>query len=136
MSNSTPHIIEFPKIGDRTNGYISVAENANLPFEIKRIYWTYLTPEEVERGGHAHFELEQVLIAVAGKITVNLQSADGTTSEFVMQDLPKGLYIPKMTWRTIRYTNDAVQVCIASNAYIESDYIRDYEKFIKICQSS
>jgi len=49
-----PTLINFPKIGNPSLGYISLAENDNLPFEVKRIYWTYFTPEDVERGGHSH----------------------------------------------------------------------------------
>jgi hypothetical protein len=53
-----PHLINFSKIGSSQLGYISVAEKENLPFVPKRIYWTYFTPEDVTRGGHAHVELE------------------------------------------------------------------------------
>ena len=58
-----PYLIDFPKIGEPSLGYISVAEKNNLPFIPKRVYWTYFTPENIERGGHAHIELQQVLIA-------------------------------------------------------------------------
>ena len=58
-----PCIIEFPKIGNSGLGYISVCEKTTLPFVVKRIYWTYFTPEDVTRGGHAHYELEQILLA-------------------------------------------------------------------------
>ena len=54
-----PHIIEFPKIGSSALGYISLAEKDKLPFKTQRVYWTYFTPEDVERGNHAHFELLQ-----------------------------------------------------------------------------
>ena len=74
MSLQQPHIIEFPKIGDSIQGYISVAEKNNLPFEVKRIYWTYYTPESVERGGHAHYNLQQILLAVSGKIIINISN--------------------------------------------------------------
>jgi len=124
-----PHIITFPKIGNSELGYISVAENDLLPFEVKRVYWTYYTPESVERGGHAHFNLEQILVAVAGKVIVNIESLNGKIKEFVLEDPYIGLYIPKNTWRTMKYSHSAVQMCIASMAYDESDYIRDYNKF-------
>ncbi|MEO7561814.1 MAG: FdtA/QdtA family cupin domain-containing protein [Ferruginibacter sp.] len=126
-----PYLMEFPKIGNSSLGYISVAENATLPFEVKRIYWTYYTPENVERGGHAHYELEQVLVAVAGKIIVGVEMLDGKKFEFVLDNPNIGLYIPKGVWRTLKYTHNAVQMCIASCVYKESDYIRDYEDFKK-----
>ncbi len=124
-----PHIITFPKIGNSQLGYISVAEKELLPFEIKRIYWTYYTPESVERGGHAHFNLEQVLVAMAGKIIISVELLNGIIQEFVLDNPYHGLYIPKNTWRTMKYTHNAVQMCIASMVYDENDYTRDYKEF-------
>jgi WxcM-like, C-terminal len=130
--NSKPFIIEFPKIGNSQLGYISVAENETLPFEVKRIYWTYYTPESVERGGHAHYDLQQILVAMAGKIIITVETLDGNINEFILEQPYQGLYIPKNAWRTMKYTHNAVQMCIASNEYTEQDYIRDYEEFKKL----
>ena len=130
--NTRPHLIEFPKIGNSQLGYISVAENLRLPFEVKRIYWTYYTPESVERGGHSHYELQQILVAMAGRIIVTVESLDGEINEFVLENPNQGLYIPKNTWRTMKYTHSSVQMCIASEVYSEADYIRDYAEFKKI----
>jgi hypothetical protein len=130
--HNRPYMIEFPKVGNSQLGYISIAEKNNLPFAVKRVYWTYFTPESVERGGHAHYELEQILVAVAGKIIINVEMLDGLTEEFVLENPNKGLYMPKSTWRTMKYTHNAVQMCLASIEYEEKDYIRDYEVFKKI----
>jgi mannose-6-phosphate isomerase-like protein (cupin superfamily) len=130
--HNRPYMIEFPKVGNSQLGYISIAEKNNLPFAVKRVYWTYFTPESVERGGHAHYELEQILVAVAGKIIINVEMLDGLTEEFVLENPNKGLYMPKSTWRTMKYTHNAVQMCLASIEYQEEDYIRDYEVFKKI----
>ncbi|MEO6540728.1 MAG: FdtA/QdtA family cupin domain-containing protein [Ferruginibacter sp.] len=130
--HTKPFIIEFPKIGNSQLGYISVAENDNLPFEVKRIYWTYYTPESVERGGHSHYELEQILVAVAGKIIITVETLDGIIEEFILENPHQGLFIPKNTWRTLKYNHHAVQMCIASNVYDEKDYIRAYPEFKKI----
>lgn len=129
--NNIPHIIEFPKIGSSSLGYISIAEKENLPFTPQRIYWTYFTPEDVERGGHAHLELEQILVAVAGKIELKVEALSGEKFEFILDAPNKGVYIPKQSWRTMKYTHNAVQMCIASIAYDENDYIRDYNEFLK-----
>jgi hypothetical protein len=134
MDTQHPRIVEFPKIGDSVQGYISIAEKDNLPFDVKRIYWTYYTPESVERGGHAHYELQQILLAVAGRIIVNIEMPGGEKQEFILETPNKGLFIPKMAWRTMKYTHNAVQVCIASMAFAESDYIRDYETYLKVCR--
>lgn len=130
--NTPPYSIDFNKIGSPSLGYISVAEKENLPFNPKRIYWTYFTPEDVERGGHAHIELEQILVAVAGKIDLKIETITGEAFEFILDSPDKGVYIPKKSWRTMKYTHNAVQMCIASIVYDEKDYIRDYNDFLKL----
>ena len=124
-----PYIIEFPKIGNSGMGYISVAENNLLPFEVKRIYWTYYTPESVERGRHAHYELEQILVAVSGKIIVNTEMPGGIKDRFILETPNQGIYLPKLCWHVMQYSHNSAQMCIANMVYEESDYIRDYEKF-------
>ncbi len=135
--NDKPYLIDFKRIGEPSIGYISVAEVGELiPFEIKRVYWTYFTPENITRGGHAHFELEQVLLAVSGKIIVQTELLDGMIEEFVLDKPDKGLFIPRLCWRTMRYTHNAVQLCIANSGYEKTDYIRDYNEFKKLDGSS
>ena len=124
-----PKIIEFPKLGNSYCGYISPAEKENLPFVVRRIYWTYYTPENVERGGHAHYELEQILVAVAGKISVNTEMPGGGKNTFDLESPHHGLLIPKLCWREMKYSHNAVQMCIASLKYDEKDYIRKYDDF-------
>ena len=127
-----PHLINFNKIGSPNLGYISVGENhENIPFELKRVYWTYYTPQDVTRGGHAHYDLEQVIVAVSGTITFTTEDLQGNQQEFILDSPDKGLYIPKLIWRDIKFSHNAVLLCMASEKYIESDYIRDYETFIK-----
>ena len=132
MNITLPKLIIFPKIGNSFLGYISLAENETLPFDVKRIYWTYYTPEDVERGRHAHHDLQQILIAVAGKITVNTEMPDGSKERFVLESPNQGVYLPKYSWHVMQYSHNAVQMCIASMVYKESDYIRDYSKFKKM----
>lgn len=128
-----PYIIEFPKIGSPDIGYISVVEDSKLvPFEIKRVFWTYFTPEIIVRGRHAHHETEQVLIAVTGRILVTTEIVDGTINTFVLQNPNIGLYVPPNAWHTIQYSHTAVQVVLASTVYNEQDYIREYDQFKSI----
>lgn len=129
---SKPYIIEFPKIGNSNLGYISVAENDNIPFKIKRVYWTYFTPDDVIRGGHAHYELQQVLIAVSGKIIIKIEMPGEMEKEFILDSPNYGLYLPKLAWGTMKYTHNTVQMCLANLPYNESDYIRNYSEFVKI----
>ena len=127
---NNPYRINFPKLGTHDIGYISVMEQQQVvPFEIKRIFWTYYTPESVVRGRHAHHVTEQVLIAVAGRITVMTELGDGTIQTFRLEDPNVGLYVPPHTWHTMQYSHTAVQLVLASQPYAESDYIRNYEDF-------
>ena len=102
--NKEPYIIDFNKIGSPSLGYISIAEKENLPFIPQRIYWTYFTPEDVERGSHAHIELEQILVAVAGRVELKIETLSGKIFEFILDSPNKGVYIPKKSWRTMKYT--------------------------------
>jgi dTDP-4-dehydrorhamnose 3,5-epimerase-like enzyme len=127
-----PYLIEFKKIGDENEGYISVSESKELPFEIKRVFWTYFTPESIVRGRHAHYKSEQILIAVSGKVIVTTELANGEISTFVLDKPNKGIYMPPNVWHTMQYSNSAVQMVLASDTYNESDYIRKYEDFKRI----
>lgn len=127
-----PYLVEFSKIGNASQGYISVAEKDSLPFEVNRIYWTYYTPESIERGGHAHHELEQILIAASGKIIVNTEIPGGIKDRFILESPNMGIFIPKYCWHIMQYSHNAVQMCIANMVYEESDYIRDFAQFKSI----
>ena len=130
MIHNKPHIINLQKIGSPSSGYISVAEiENNIPFKIKRVYWTYFTPDEVNRGFHAHKELQQVIVAVSGLIKFNIKNNLGEELEFILDDPSKGLMIPKMYWREISFSHNAVLLCIASEIFDENDYIRNFKEF-------
>ena len=127
-----PYLIEFPKVGNSVQGYISVAEKDNLPFEVNRVYWTYYTPESVQRGGHAHHRLQQIMVAVSGRIIVETEMPGGVKERFILESPKTGLVLPSFCWHIMQYTHNAVQMCIANIAYDENDYIRDYQEFLKL----
>lgn len=130
VENLKPYIIEWPSIGSSDLGYLSVAESQkNLPFELKRAFWSYYTPQMITRGRHAHHQLEQVLVAVAGKIIVTTENRHGDTEVFVLESPSKGLYIPPQYWHVMQFSHSAVMLSLASMPYNEDDYIRDYEVF-------
>jgi dTDP-4-dehydrorhamnose 3,5-epimerase-like enzyme len=126
---AVPHLIELSKIGSPSLGYITVGQNSALPFTIQRVYWTYFTPDSVIRGHHAHRDLEQLIFAVSGRIEFVLESTDGKAEKFVLDSPNVGLYIPRHYWRTIKFSHNAVLMCLASMEYKEDEYIRDYEEF-------
>ncbi|MFY0631078.1 MAG: WxcM-like domain-containing protein [Flavobacteriaceae bacterium] len=125
-----PHIIKFDQIGSSSLGYISVAEiEDQIPFDIKRVYWTYFTPNNVQRGFHAHKELFQVIVAVSGIIKFKLIDNEGKEEVYTLDDPSIGLFIPKKYWREISFSHNAVLLCLASEKYDENDYIRDFNDF-------
>lgn len=130
-----PYLINFARLGAPDIGYISVIEQQKLlPFDVQRVFWTYYTPESIVRGRHAHFVTEQVLIAVAGRIIVTVELADGSIQTFRLEDPYVGLYVPPHAWHTMLYSHSAVQLVLASTLYHEADYIRDYDEFRRIWQ--
>lgn len=123
-------IIDIRRYTD-SRGYLSVVENGiDIPFDIKRIYYLYMVPE-VARGAHAHKALQQLLIATSGSVEVIMD--DGTNKKSFMLDRPwKGLLIPSGLWRDLEnFSGGAVLMCLASEKYDVTDYIRDYDEFIK-----
>jgi dTDP-4-dehydrorhamnose 3,5-epimerase-like enzyme len=126
-----PKLIQINKIGTPALGYISVLEdNNNIPFAIKRIYWTYFTPNHVERGNHAHKKLEQLIVAVSGVINFTLIDQKENKYKFTLDNPDKVLHITPGYWREIQFSHNAVLLCLASEIYDEVDYIRDYDTFL------
>jgi dTDP-4-dehydrorhamnose 3,5-epimerase-like enzyme len=132
-----PHLLTFAQLGEPTIGYISVSENVvpPLPFVVQRIFWTYHTPDNILRGRHAHRATEQVVLAVAGRILVTVEHADGTLEVFRLESPHMGLYLPPNVWHTIQYSLGAVQLALASQPFSEEDYIRDYQDFKNVWQA-
>lgn len=123
-------MIQFPKIGSSSVGYISIAEAQHLiPFDVKRVFWTYYTPESIVRGRHAHHFTEMILIAVSGRIIVNTEMPSGDIETFILERPDQGVYLPPYTWHTMQYSHSAVQMVLASTTYDEADYVRSYEDF-------
>lgn len=130
MSYKEPTLLDFGTIGDSQIGYISVAEfPKNLPFEVKRVFWTYFTPNNIIRGRHAHKELEQILIAVTGTIWVSTENVFGEKKEFVLDEPRKALYVPTFYWNELKFSHNAVLLSLNSQPYNAQEYIRDYQEF-------
>ena len=128
-----PELISFPSMGALEIGYIAIAENfKNIPFEIKRVFWAYFTPDSVIRGRHAHYQTEMILIAVSGRIIVTTEMPGQQTEIHILEKPNQGIYLPKLCWHTMQYSHNAVQLVLTSTVYDEKDYIRDYNEFKKI----
>jgi len=125
-------VIELDKHHSDRKGNITVVGNKeDIPFEVRRIYYLYDVPGGESRGGHAHRELSQLIIAASGSFTVTLD--DGKVKRtFVLNRPYQGLYIVPGIWRTLDdFSTGAVCLVLASHGYDEADYIRDYDEFIK-----
>ena len=122
--------IDFPQLGDERGSLTSLEANKQIPFDIKRVYYIYGTEKGVARGFHAHKQLKQVAVCVAGKCRMILD--DGNKREELWLDSPaKGLLIEDMVWREMHdFSEDCVLLVLASEHYDETDYIRDYDEFI------
>lgn len=131
MKVADAKIIDIPKIEDRRGNLSVVEEFKNVPFHIARAYWLYDVPAGAMRGGHAHKRLKQLLIALSGSFTVTLD--DGHEKRNFLLNRPyQGLLIGTGIWRTIDdFSSGAVCLVLASELYDESDYIYDYEEFLK-----
>lgn len=124
-------LVDFKTLGDDRGSLIAIEEGYNAPFDIKRVYYIFDTKQGVERGFHAHINLEQIAIVVKGSCTFVLD--DGAQREDIKLTSPnQGLYIKGLIWREMKdFSPDCVLVVLASEHYDESDYIRDYDKFLK-----
>lgn len=117
--------------GDERGQLVALENQKEIPFEIKRVYYIYNTQDGVRRGFHAHKHLKQLLICVHGSCKVLLD--DGTDKETVCLDKPyEGIFIQSNVWREMYdFSSDAVLLVLASELYDESDYIRDYDEFLR-----
>lgn len=128
LNNMNIQVIEIPKIKE-PRGNLSVIEKDIIPFEMKRVYYLYDVPSGSERGGHAHKNLKQFLIALSGSFNVILN--DGKEEKVITLNKPnEGLLINPGIWRELNnFSSGSVCLVIASAVYDEADYIRDFEEF-------
>jgi hypothetical protein len=130
MTISSCKKINLPKIVDTRGNITFIEENKHIPFEIKRVYYLYDVPSGEVRGGHAHRTLKQLLISTSGSFDVIVD--DGKVRKKFHLNRPNfGLYLPPMTWRELKnFSSGSVCLVMASDFFLEEDYIRDYKAFI------
>tara|TARA_R110001583_G_scaffold21050_4_gene80198 strand:- start:6390 stop:6806 length:417 start_codon:yes stop_codon:yes gene_type:complete len=134
MSDRTTDLvqwIEFRSLGDDRGSLVVLEGSKTVPFDIKRVYYIFGTQAGVSRGFHAHKALKQMAVCVAGKCRMLL--ANGAEEAEVWLDSPaRGVVIEEMVWHEMHdFSPDCVLLVLASEHYDESDYIRNYEDFIK-----
>ena len=124
-------ILELPAIHNRQGNLTPIHSKIDVPFDIKRIYYLYDVPGGAVRGGHAHKELQQLIVSVMGAFDVILD--DGSSRKTIHLDRAyQGLYIPKMIWRELEnFSSGAICLVLASLTYDEKDYFRDYDEYLR-----
>lgn len=124
-------IVHFDDLGDERGKLVVIEGGQAIPFEIKRVFYIYDSDDTVVRGQHANRESEFVLINVAGKSKVRI--TDGEEEIIVELDRPMtGVYIPKMIWKDMYdFSEDSILLVLASTHYDGTEYIRDYEEYLK-----
>lgn len=122
-------VMHLPRVQNRAGNLTALENNESIPFAIRRIYYLYDIPGGEERGGHAHQELEQFIVAVSGAFEVLID--DGKNTKVVRLDRPFiGLHIVPGIWRRLlNFSSGAVCLVLASRPYDEDDYMRDYNTF-------
>lgn len=121
----------FQPHGDKRGQLVALEELKDIPFKIKRVYYMYETLPGVIRGFHAHKSLQQILICIHGSCKILLDN--GSEKKVVPLEKPyEGVYVSNAMWREMfDFSPDAVLMVLASELYDESDYIRDYDEFLK-----
>jgi dTDP-4-dehydrorhamnose 3,5-epimerase-like enzyme len=121
----TPKIIKLPT----KDSVLTIAENDNLPFTVKRIFWLDSIHAGEIRGEHAHRTSQQLLICLNGSLTIDLEDTSHKIYTFKLSTANEALYMPPMHWGKITYLKPSTVLSVASDAYDETDYIRDYQVF-------
>jgi len=124
-------IINLPKIKDSRGNLTFIQNNDHIPFEIKRVFWTYDIPGGEIRGGHAYKKQEELIVALSGSFDVVIADSNGNKKIITLNRSYLGLYLPAKTWRHIEnFSSNAVSLHLSSTTFNEEDYIRDFEDFL------
>lgn len=128
-------LIDLPKISDPRGNLTFIEGGTHIPFSFRRVYYLYDVPGGAERGGHAHKDLHQLIVAMSGSFDVVLD--DGLRkARFHLNRSYYGLYVCPMLWRELdNFSSGSVCMVLASNLYDESDYYRNYDEFLKAART-
>jgi hypothetical protein len=126
-------IIQLPKIFDPRGNLTFLQNPDQIPFPIGRVFWTYDVPGGEQRGGHAYYEQEEIIIALSGSFDVVITNPDQTTERIFLNRSYYGLHLPPLSWRhTENFSTNSLGLHIMSDAYSDSDYIRDFAEFKRL----
>ncbi len=121
-------LIHFPKIVDPRGNLTFLQNPEQIPFKIKRVFWTYDVPGGEKRGGHAYKQQHEVIIALSGSFDVIVFNEFGEKSIFSLNRSYFGLYLPPSTWRQIEnFSTNSLALHISSSLFDANDYVRDFD---------
>jgi hypothetical protein len=123
-------LINLPKIQDPRGNLTFLQYPTQIPFEIRRTFWTYDVPGGEIRGGHAYYTQQELIIALSGSFDVVVKYRNGLIEKFALNRSNYGLYLPPKTWRHIEnFSTNALALHVSSEIFSKEDYIRDFDNF-------
>ena len=132
MTQSKKHIL-FPRVSDLRGNLTFLQYPQQVPFEIKRVFWTYNVPSGETRGGHAYKTQEEVIIALSGSFDVVITYDHGKQERLHLNRGYEGLYLPPRTWRHLEnFSSNSLSLHLSSSVFDTENYIRDFEEYKKL----
>ncbi len=128
-------ILQFPKIIDKRGNLTFLQNPQQVPFVIKRVFWTYDVPGGETRGAHAYKQQQEIIIALSGSFDVVITNADGSQQKFSLNRSYYGLYLPALSWRHMEnFSTNSLGLHLSSSMFTADDYIRDFATFKQMPQ--
>jgi hypothetical protein len=128
-SFSMVELIQLPKILDARGNLTFIEGGKQLPFAIKRVFWTYDVPGGETRGGHAYHQQHEVIVALSGSFDIVVTAADGVQARYSLNRSYTGLYLPPKTWRHMEnFSTNSLGLHLSSHVFDAGDYIRDFSE--------
>lgn len=126
-------IVNFPKIEDPRGNLTFLQNPQQIPFKIKRIFWTYDVPGGETRGGHAYISQEEVIIALSGSFDVIILLPDGRPQKISLNRSYYGLYLPPLVWRHMEnFSTNSLSLHLSSSVFNREDYLFDFNEYQKL----
>lgn len=124
-------LLTLPRHSERSGSLTSLENSKDIPFDVKRIFYLYDIPGGENRGGHAHKECQQMLVAASGAFDVKV--SDGKNEKIYRLDRPYyGLHVPPGVWaEELNFSSGSICLVLTSHEFDENDYWRDYDKYLK-----
>ena len=130
LTSSGQAIITLPVIEDPRGNLTFLQDHDQIPFDIKRVFWTYDVPGGGKRGGHSYYRQEEVIVALSGSFDVIITTIDGKIKKYSMNRSYYGLYLPPGTWRHMEnFSTNALGLHLCNRPYDRDDYIRNFTTF-------